>query len=458
MTGILQPMKFLRALILLICVTAVVTGLSTSLAFAGPNQLFEEYGVSPRDAAMANSFSAIADDYSAAFYNPAGLVWGQGHHFHFGYRGIIPNTFMKFNPSNGRNLGEAPSTDVFLFGFSTDMDFREMINPRITDRLGLGLALAVGKYLKSFTLYADPNTPYMFRYAERPVSLLSLYTGFALKLYDWFSVGGSICAAPSETYTDVIAHTEIRIPSMQNETHQGMGSRAWSKIEPVIGLMFRVPLQGREDYLGFALVWRDEVFTVDGSGEITTVTRIVFEETGETYDLPMSSMELHQLTGFSPMSVTGAVSWRPTENLRFNLDGVWRQWSAWLDGDERHPQPEFSDTFHLRLGYEQQTAINWAWVHDLIVRAGYYYEPSPVPDMNGMMNIIDPDKHVGSVGLGFVFNDPLGVFNTPVAFDTSYQLHWLITKHLNNDDDPIYPELDAGGQIHNFAAALAFQF
>lgn len=431
---------------------------SPKSADAGTNQLFQEYGVSPRDSAMGNAFTALADDYSAAFYNPAGFALVEGHNLHFGYRGIYPETYINLKPSAGRNLGSSPSSDLFLLGISSDLDFRNMFNSRVTDRFGIGLALAISKYMKSFTLYSNPDVPYMFRYSDRPVSLLGLYFGFGVKIFDWVSLGGSLCAAPSQAYTDVIARTTIYVPSFRNETHQGMSTRAWTTVKPVIGTMFIIPGFGRKDFLHLAAVWHDEVITIDGSGEVTAVTRIEFEETGEVLQVPMTTFALHQLSGYSPMSITLAACLNPTANIHLTADGIWRRWSKWLDGDENLPTPRFNDTYHARFGYEHLTTIEWSWIRDLIVRAGYYYEPSPVEDMNGRMNILDPDKHVGSVGLGFLFSDPTGIVLTPVVFDLAYQLHWLVETSLDNDQDPVFPPLVAGGQVHSFATTLQLSF
>jgi long-chain fatty acid transport protein len=451
----MKPVLPLRLVAAAIFVFAV---LAPALVHAGADGLFEEYGVSPRDTAMGNAGAGLANDYTAAYYDPAGLGFLHGSHLSLGYRGVYPYTFIHFNPSNGHNLGQSPSTDLFLLGLSSDLKFRRIVSPRITDRLGFGMALAFSQYMKSFTLFADPNTPYLFRYTDRPVSLMSVYMGLAVRIFSWFSFGGSMCLAPSETYADVIAHTNIYVPSFRNETHQGMATRAWTKVVPVLGAMFRAPAMGRDDYLQLGLVWRDEVYTIDGSGEVTSVTRIVFEKTGETITVPNTTFALHQLSGYSPMQFTAALGWNVTPRVHLAVDGIWKRWSMWLDGDENQPNPPFKDTFQVRLGYEQETQINWAWIHDLIVRAGYYYEPSPVPDMNGRMNILDPDKHVGSVGAGFRFADPLDIILTPIQFDLAYQLHWLVEERLSNNHDPVYPPLTAGGQVHNFAATMNFEF
>jgi len=186
--------------------------------------------------------------------------------------------------------------------------------------------------------------------------------------------------------------------------------------------------------------------------------RINFEESGDQIDVPKTTVDMHQLTGFSPMSITFGLAWRPTGAITVSTDGVWKNWSAWLTGDEDKPNPGFLDTYHGRFGYEHAFDIDWSWVFGVMARAGYYYEPSPTQSMNGPMNILDPDKHVASAGTGFQFNDPLGIFLLPVQFDLGYQLHYLMDSHLENDRDDTFGPIDYGGQVHALAMTFAVEY
>jgi len=446
------------AIVMLIFAIAGATLGAPSPCRAGGNQMFEEYGVGPRDTAMGNAFTGLADNYSALYYNPAGLAFIHGNHLDIGYKGVFPEVFMKMTPDPGRNLAGGPSVDFVLLGLTTDFESADAINKRVSDRISAGLALAISQYFKSFTLFTDPNTPFMFRYRDRPVSILSLYGGFSVKVFEWASFGASVNVAPSDTYTDVIARTDITVPALQYETRQGMATVSYSKVEPVLSALFRAPLHGRPDGLGIGLTWQDEVTTLDGTGEVTTVTRVRFQQTGETYDLPKSTLDMHQLSGFSPMNVKMGLAWKPTPHIVATTDMIWKRWSAWLTGTEDRPDPPFHDTYHARFGYEHSFDIEWAWVSGVKARGGYYFEPTPAGDMNGPMNVLDNDKHVGSVGTGFSFADPTGIFLLPVQFDLAYQLHYLIEGHVNNHRDPTYGPIDFGGQVHTFAMTFTVEY
>ena len=47
--------------------------------------VFDTYGCGVRATAMGGAFTAVADDYSAAFYNPAGLAQRTGHQFYLDF-------------------------------------------------------------------------------------------------------------------------------------------------------------------------------------------------------------------------------------------------------------------------------------------------------------------------------------------------------------------------------------
>ena len=47
--------------------------LFTCQAHAQTGQFLDDFGASPKSIGMGQAFTAVADDFSAAYYNPAGL-------------------------------------------------------------------------------------------------------------------------------------------------------------------------------------------------------------------------------------------------------------------------------------------------------------------------------------------------------------------------------------------------
>ena len=50
----------------------------------------EVSGLSSKATAMGNAFSAVADDFSAVYYNPAGLAQQDHHSLYMGYLVVLP--------------------------------------------------------------------------------------------------------------------------------------------------------------------------------------------------------------------------------------------------------------------------------------------------------------------------------------------------------------------------------
>ena len=62
-------------------VTGVLLVLTAALASnvdAQTGQILDEYGASAKSIAMGQAFTAVANDFSAAYYNPAGLTQIKG--------------------------------------------------------------------------------------------------------------------------------------------------------------------------------------------------------------------------------------------------------------------------------------------------------------------------------------------------------------------------------------------
>ncbi len=429
-----------------------------STAFGGTNQLFEEFGVGPRDGAMGNAGAALGQDYSAVYYNPAGLAFQKGHHAVFGWKAIYKELYLEIETTPGHNYAETyPDGGVLLIALTTDFNFEGRFSSFLTERFAVGLVLGLGDYLKSFTIYADPNTPYMYRYNDRNAALLPLFFSASFKLFDWMSFGMGGVTAPSDTYTDVTAKTEIQASDQSFETNQGILSRTFSKVEPSLGLLARAPAFGDPTALRFGLVWRDEVSTVDGSGRIRTETRLVTDSGGTVLELPSTDNPLRSLTGFSPMAVTlGAGLALPRDSVQVDVN--WRRWSELRHQTEDYPDPRFRDRVDARFGYEHVFDPNVDWAESIALRGGYYFQPSPAPDQSGPLNILDNDKHVVTGGFGIEYYDPTELVLLPMSLDVSYQLHALVERITENDRDPDWHRIRTGGQIHQFAFTVSIQF
>jgi long-subunit fatty acid transport protein len=127
--------------------------------------------------------------------------------------------------------------------------------------------------------------------------------------------------------------------------------------------------------------------------------------------------------------------------------------------------PNFSDTVTVRFGAEY-TVIQTSW-SDFILRGGYAYDPSPVPEQTGWSNWLDGNKHIFSVGIGLglkrLFGKDLG--KTRPEFQSVFQYQYIAPTHHTKtadipkfDINPGYPTIEGEGDVYFFGVAVAVEY
>lgn len=100
-------------------------------------------------------------------------------------------------------------------------------------------------------------------------------------------------------------------------------------------------------------------------------------------------------------------------------------------------------------------------------RVGYMYRPSPVSDNSGSGNMIDPDRHSATLGLG-VDLKKIHLTEKDISLDLNTQVHYLVKKHVtktagnelgNLGESKIgSPGYDIGGFIYGAGFSLSMAF
>jgi long-chain fatty acid transport protein len=423
-------------------------------AAAQTMQTFEEYGVGPRDSAMGNAFTGVAEGFAAAFYNPAGLSQTEGFHLTLGYKFIAPEVTAKLPGYSADHFTGYPQSHFGMFGLATDLNAPSIINPKYTEPFTFGVAFAITEFLHSYTNYYDQYTPYFFRYQDRPIALLPLYVTLGIKFASWFSIGGGIVVAPSATYIDARVHTDLYLPKATFNSQQGLVNRAHSIVKPLAGILFRIPLAGMDDRLRVGLTWRDEVTVIDGRGHALNL--MVIHIPGVTQPLkpiPPMNVPIRTQSGFTPMQAAFGLAVRATRGTLISTDTIWKRWHTWTNYFFTKPDPPFHDTFEQRVGVEQTFFPGATWLESWTLRGGWYYQPTPTPPQNNEWNILDNDTHVFTAGFGLRFDRVLGIIKTPINFDAGFQVHYLIPEHIENQHDR-FPPIDTGGLVYSGTAAV----
>jgi len=393
----------------------------------------DTFGLGARSTALAGAVTADVEDFSAGYYNPAGLARSGRMRLELGYFLARPELRLGGRDNEVDDVrgivgglvvpGKVAGT-TFAFGLSLHLP-----DERISRTRSIPLTQA------RWELY--DNRPHR----------LFLGVNLAWKPFDWLSIGGGIgFMSTSETRLEVVGE----IPAI--------GAATRSRLEHALRtdlLSVRYPQAGIQvtpnDSLSFGLAYRGEfqlglALDANVSADITL----------GALALPIYFQILTaSINAFLPQQLSFGAAWKPVRTLRIGLDLTWVDWSAYrapvgttdvrLDltvppafamfvsqpgpiSGSRPVPANFTDRFVPRIGVE------WLAVEtsnlDLRLRGGYYYEFSPVPMQSGLSNFVDTDRHIFSAGAGIALHDLGKGLPGELLFDAYFQSSYMVPRTM----------------------------
>jgi len=398
----------------------------------------ESSGISPKATAMGNAYAAVADDFSACYYNPAGLGQNDHHTFYLGYMWVKP--YMKqylYSSPNIENARDYGSYRSFVFG--TAVDLSHIANVR-GHNLVLGVAATVGDNFKAAWRIHDwsPTVPRFVRWGDS-MNRAHIFSSIGLEvLTDMLYVGAGV-----NLWQDITATVKATINLREEVLAQEMDVDGDFEISPIVGLLVK-PVK-----------WLSLAYTYRGGWE--QEIPVFFQSTMQVsffgnplIALPITaSIPLQDY--FTPWNMTGALAVRPIERLLLSVDVTYYSWSSFVLPPWRGPVKEWEDTVVPRAGAQFRV-----W-DQLMARCGYYFDPSPVPDQSDVTsNYLDSDKHVISAGIGYSFTrlpwiGELPLFY-PIQVDGYFQFQSIPRRYQSKDPSTG----QSGWYIDGSAYALGF--
>ncbi|MFN7951641.1 MAG: hypothetical protein U0610_07930 [bacterium] len=443
---------------------------------------FDEYGAGARSSAMGQAFTGIADDPSAAYYNPAGLAWAPVQTA-LGFRYVKPSTSYSTTckvvrygtcpsfgitepvPPAGTQLPididfDSPALTALTINTIADLDY-DAVNAKLPwlKPLTFGAAVLLAlPDLNAFSSYPDIGEPYFYRYDTTP-DVLSLALSFAYAFDDWLAVGAGILPTINSLQSNV---TKVTLNGEGVPVDLGISQTGRVMITPIAGILLRPHVFDLEHLVTVGFSYRGQIKNVFGQGP----TQVIYGSVGEDgvfHPLPPLNAEVFNASGFVPEQFTLGVGVTPAERLVLGFDVTHKQWSAyhyWLD---QPPKPNFDNVFVYRVGGEytfpldEEMALPATVLDALTVRLGYYFEPSPEPDatLDGRQNILDSDQHVVSAGLG-IGTRVMKKFQ--IRYDLLFQAHLLNDRSTANSGDSRFGPLTAKGTVYDIGVEANFAF
>ena len=408
---------------------------AADVAHANP---IDAFGYGSRAAAMGGAATAASEDSSANYYNPAGLVRGHDLRIDIGYRYAQPLLRM-----NGRDVGVDASR-----GFLVGIVAPGRIGPF---RFAFGASLWLPDQRLTRVRSLPFDQPRFVLFDNRPQRLY-LAANLAIQIVPGLYVGGGLTFM-SKTAGQLFLQGSVAVSDPD-------ASSLVSKIDVDL-VAVRYPQAGilweATRWLSIGVTYRhsfvlnlDQQFRIDGNIGNPGLTPIVENGYFAAHSISIDLFQPWQLTGGAALrlkrellltfDVTFA-RWSefpvPAANLTLGLDiGVYND-KVMLPPPRSYAPSRFHDIVIPRAGVEWR-----AWQRPKIaidLRAGYSYEPTPVPDQIGESNFADSDKHTFSVGAGFELARITAILPRPLAIDVHFAGTYLPPRANRKIDalDPV---------------------
>lgn len=416
----------------------------------------DEFGFGARAIAMASAITAVTNDSTANYYNPAGLTLARGLTIDVGYFYNKPQLRI-----NGGDLGVDNAS-----GIQAGIVIPGDIGPV---RWAFGVALFLPDKRVSRVRSLPQFQPRFVLYDNRPQRLF-LSTNLALRPIKWLTIGAGVTfLTNTRGGLDITGRVTIPDPSMSQ-----LLTEVDVKFQTVRYLTAGVIVNPIKS-LSISLVYRGEVKV---ELDIGAAVNGFITDAKFSLALPgrfkLSSLNRNL---FSPQTVILGLGWYPIPRLLWTVDVAWLDWSRYppstaevqvdidvlgIDPNSAAPKvtviaPRFKDRITFRTGLEYRLTAHH--MVDLFFRGGYAYLPTPAPNQTGETNYVDNERHLFSFGLGIEIKNYSSAMTKPISLDFAFSyLHFKSRLHLKSDPADIIGDYQSSGRILSVAVSGRLQF
>ena len=375
-------MKKIIATAFLIAVTAVAPA-----AFANGLNL---NGLGTRAVTMGGAFVGLADDFSAIYWNPAGLGFIDKPTLGFNLFDVMPSASYRFSLMGGDQVNAESPTKHYLGGLG---GWIQPIDDHLVAGIGIFTPAGLGSAWDAKNMAPLSGGGTTVDWSSR-IGVFTIAPTIAYKVNDSLSFGAQIDISYGffnlNTYAGYIYVDSATIVDLgpYEETLKGWGFGA------ALGVLYKP-----SDKISLGLAYRTPA-TIKFSG---TAVISMFEYLG----YPKESEIERPITW--PSWLAAGVAVKPMDRLTITADVQYTNWKT-LDILETTYQDPFwtllmtaagntqrelywGSKLQIRVGAEYLFCGDWA------VRAGFYNDPSPAPDRT--MNILLPSFGYSGLTLGF---------------------------------------------------------
>jgi long-chain fatty acid transport protein len=375
----------------------VALGLSFLAAAPAFPAGFSIFAQGAKASGMGLAFTAVADDPSAVFYNPAGLGWQK--HFSAQVGGSVlskvTGEFEGANPFPGTGFGveDQHKTSFLLPTFYAVLPLTSTVNFGLGINAPYGLGFRwddaeqfSGRFIAQNAVIqtADVNPVLSLQLAPT----LSIAAGADYRLSKVTLERNRAAINPFTQSVVDVAH--IKLDSDLQDNH-GWGWNAALLWKPVpllsLGASYRSSI--KVDY--------------DGEGKFTQrLTGNAAFDAAVAAGLPQGKQTVAVSIEF-PASANFGLAVNLPADFRVSVDADWTEWSSFdellIDFEnaaipDLDRQTQWDDAWAYRAGLEKKFGA-------FAVRAGYYFDESPQPVADVGPILADADRNAYTLGFGY---------------------------------------------------------
>ncbi|HCS12439.1 MAG TPA: hypothetical protein DIW28_01395 [Zetaproteobacteria bacterium] len=413
----------------------MTTGFAAS-AMAGGFQIGE---MATRASGMGSAFTAVADDASAAWHNPAGVGFSQGNQIMGGGVGlIVPGA--KYSP-NASTTGGGSSTQAKSKTFLVPHAYYTYMN----EASGLGGSIGINSPFGLETNWPATG-PFASKNTYSRIQMFQVNPSLVYRISDHLAVA----AGADYAYLNNVDLNSSN--QMLNGNGDGWGGNA--------SLMYK------QDNLSVGLSYRSKI-KVNING--TAIAQSTLRTLGGTTTGAKSKVTLPDMVNFG-------VAYKPQQDWLLSFDVDWVNWKTYdainitydlasyrtavstlqtligatATGSTNDPR-NWKTTTAFRFGAE------WDYTDHSRTRFGYVFDPTPSSDVDFSPSTPDNDRHIVSFGYGYDIN-------AQTTLDLFYGYVYFVKR--NQTASPTTPagspntvkNGDYKSQVHMLAASISYKF
>lgn len=403
---------------------------SATVAFAGLGTAPYVYGFGARGISMGGAFTALPDDSSSAFFNPAAMASLKQSHLSLSYLYGQPE------------FEGGPKGNTYTFDDSNrilQVNWAAKLNSMLKSNhdIAIGVNLSLDDNLTAFIRFYDPESSEGYYPMYGPYGFtLNATAGFGI--VDWLYLGGGVMTTLHGD-SDFSLHTDLG----GNTSHESNSLNADVVFAPLLAMFLRFGI------VDIGLSYHGRIW-----GQFVPINVSATADVGENElaDLPM---KVYFKDVYHPHRIGLGMFWHAADWVGIALDAVWYNWSdfddevAIDDGPRRNAGHEFNDNIVPHLGFE------FTAFPGFFVRTGYSYEVSPINKAGTISQVmLNNDKHIGSLGLGYTWENP-PLLQQPISLDGAYQVHYLVPEDLTSNEGDKY---ESAGYLNAVTATLTLRY